>query len=72
MRPSIVFDENLSETFLAEERNILWRERDTAFVRVYFSWNSHSQGRVGNTLRKSLQRVNSGKALGQVDVKMTY
>jgi hypothetical protein len=51
MRPGIVFDENLGETFLAEERNVLWRERDTAFVRVDFSRNSHPQGRVGNTLR---------------------
>ena len=49
VRPGVVFNEHLCETFLAEESNVLWSERDAAFIRIQFSWDTHSQRRVGNT-----------------------
>lgn len=44
VRPGIVFDEHLRETFLAQEGDVLWCEGDAAFVWVDFSRNSHPQG----------------------------
>ena len=46
-----MFDEYLCEAFLAEESNVLWGKRDAAFVRIQFSRNTHSQRRVGSTLK---------------------
>lgn len=76
VRPGVVFDEHLRETFLAEEGDVLWRERDAAFVREDFSRNSHPQGRVWDALKcdEVLRRVDSISARDRVffDVKTTY